>query len=412
MPTPAGTLQLALEESPVFEAANTAAAPYRISTNVAYLPLQTARINPNPTHIDRADEQRGIEGAVPRILDMFEPDGNITIRAYPNLLPYLLEAAGFVGVFTAGGATTMSGDKTVVDAGQSSALNAATIQCRDTTLFPATGTAFINNNTQSFTYTGKTPTSFTGCGNHVATVVNDVILGNIPVGASKWVFSKRSGLTAKTMQLLACYVEAGTFMKGNGYGVSQITLDQDGALSADMMGLVCKRIADPNLTPSYDTQAIPPFRKVDLYMQWLTGSGETDGFSMQLANALERRRTFGTARSYFADRMFQGDARVAATGSIPKFALDPEDMDALLAASYFAALARFQSDKVIAATAYPYTMWVDMPACQIVGGQPDELGNRRRYGATYDWFAAYDEAAGYDIKITLANAVTAINTFV
>jgi hypothetical protein len=407
MATPAGTLQLALEESPVYENAPVVA-PYRVSTNVAYLPLQSARVNANPTHIDRADEQRGIEGAVPRILDMFEPDGNITIRAYPNLLPYLLECAGFIGVRTAGGAAVASPDKTAVAAGGAS-LDSAVINVDDTTLFPATGSIIVN--ALAITYTGKTATSFTGCGSHAALTAGTAVFGNIPVNVSKWVFTKRSALTAKTMQLLACYVESNLFLKGNGYGVSQISLDQDGAMSADLMGLVVKRIADPNLTPTYDTQAIPPFRKVDLFLKWLTGSGESDGFSMALANSLERRRSFGTARSYYADRMFQGDARVAATGSIPKFGLDPDDMDALLAASYFEALARYQSDKVVGATAYPYSMWIEMPACQIVGGQADELGNRRRYGATYDWFAAYDETAGYDVKITLANAVAAINTF-
>jgi hypothetical protein len=53
-----------------------------------------------------------------------------------------------------------------------------------------------------------------------------------------------------------------------------------------------------------------------------------------------------------------------------------------------------------------------MPACQIVGGGPDDLGNHRRYGGSFDWFAAHDETAGYDCRITLSNAVTAIETYV
>jgi hypothetical protein len=52
-----------------------------------------------------------------------------------------------------------------------------------------------------------------------------------------------------------------------------------------------------------------------------------------------------------------------------------------------------------------------MPACQLVGGQPDELANRRRYGANYDWIAALHEGSGYDAKITLVNATTAIKTY-
>lgn len=413
MPTPAGTLQIATEESPVNEFSNTAAAPYRISTNVAYLPIQSARISPAPTHIDRSDEQRGIDGSVPRILDMFEPEGNITVRAYANILPYLLECAGFTGTRTAGSATLASGDYAIAAAG-GSALDNPTINVDSTAGFPASGTLVKNGAGPAITYAslGANGTSFTGVGSHAAISAGDTLNGVIPANVNKWTFVKRGGLTAKTMQLIACYVEANTFLKGNGFGVSQFSLNSEGAVSADLMGLVLKRISDPNLTPSYDTQAIPPFRKVDMALQWLTGSGETDDFSMQITNGLQRRRSFATNRSYYADKLFHDDARVTVTGSIPKYGLDPEDMDALLAASYFRAQARWKSDVNVGATAYPYSMWIDMPACQIVGGGPDELGNKRRYGGSYDWFAGYDETLGYDCKITLANAVTAINTFV
>ena len=52
-----------------------------------------------------------------------------------------------------------------------------------------------------------------------------------------------------------------------------------------------------------------------------------------------------------------------------------------------------------------------MPKCQYTGGQADELANRRRFGGSFDFWAAWDEGLGYDAKITVTNAVTAIESY-
>ena len=343
-------LRINIEETPRYEGAPTAN-PFRISSNNLDLPITSGRITPNPQQMDRSDELRNIEGSPPRIPDAFEPEGGLAVRAYLNAMPYLLQIAGYQGVATAGNG-----------------------------------------------------------------VITDPDAAIIPTGVTRWVFNKRTfaaNAQAKTAQIIAAYTEASTFLKGQGYGISNLTLNAAGEVGADLMGMVCLRVADPVITPSFESLAILPMRRADLQIQsWLAGTGETDDFTVAIANPLVRRKGLGIAtRTYFPDKMFPGDERVVVSGTIPKYALDPEDVDALIASSTFVAKARWQSDKFVGATAKPYSMWIEMPACQLISGQPDELGNRRRYGANYDWVASWDEAAGYDARITILNATAAVETY-
>jgi hypothetical protein len=202
-------------------------------------------------------------------------------------------------------------------------------------------------------------------------------------------------------------------LKGQGFGTRSLTLNGAGEMSADLAGLVFQRTTDPVLTPTYDAGTVPHFRRADIALTWLTGSGESDDFNISITNPLEPRDTFGsTLRSFFPDKMFHGNERVYVQGSIPKYSLDPDDIDALLNASTFAATAKWKSDAAVAATGKKYGMWMEMPACQYVAGTTDELGNRRRYGGSFDWFAAWSEGSAYDCKITLVNAIAAVESFV
>jgi hypothetical protein len=347
MPTTVDLLELRYEESPRYEGAPTTN-PYRISTVARNFPLQSARISPNPTGIDRSDELRSIEGGPPQLLETYEPDGALSIRAYADDLIFLLPLAGWAGVGTAGNG-----------------------------------------------------------------IITDPSSAVIPTGAHRWVFNKRGGLTAKTAQLTAAYSDEGVFVKGQGYGISGLSLNSAGDVAADLMGLVYANIADPNLTATYPSFAIPHFRRGDMSLTWLASSGVTDDFSISISNPLERVRTMGLATpSYFPDQMIYGDDRVRVSGSIPKRTLADADIDALLAFGTFAATVKWTSPKVIGATSYKYQMWFQMPACQIVGGGPDELANRRRFGGNYDWWAAWDETAGYDCRITIVGSVTTVETLV
>lgn len=347
MPTTADLIELRYEESPRHEGA-ASTTPYRVSTVARNFPVQSARISPNPTGIDRSDELRSIEGGPPQLLDTYEPDGAISIRAYADDLIFLLGLAGWVGTYTAG--------------------------------------------------------------NGIITDPSGVI---IPTGAARWVFNKRGGINAQTAQVTTCYVDEAVFARGQGFGISGISLNSAGDVSADLMGLVYANLAaDPNLVASYPSFAIPHFRRGDMSITWLASSGITDDFSMALSNPLNRVRTMSISPpSYFPDKMEHGDEKVKVTGSIPKRTLADADLDALLSLGSFAATVKWQSPKVIGATTYPYSMWAQMPSCQITGGAPDDLANRRRFGGSFDWWAAWDETAGYDCRLTIIGSLVAVSTF-
>lgn len=59
---------------------------------------------------------------------------------------------------------------------------------------------------------------------------------------------------------------------------------------------------------------------------------------------------------------------------------------------------------------YKYSLFIEMPKCQYIGGAADDLANRRRFGGSYDWKAAWDETAGYDVRITVVNTIATIET--
>lgn len=402
-------VQIALEESPVYDGAP-AAAPYRVSTDLLYLPARSARIAPSPLHLDRADELRGVPGAPPRLIDGFEPVGNLSVRAYAKLLTWLLELAGFQGAVTAGGPAVAGPESTTVTG--VNALDSAVVNVASTARFPSSGSFILGG--VAVTYTGKTATSFTGCGAHAATVGGETVFDNVPGGASKWVFSKREAINAQTAQIIINYARQAMKVTGNGYGVSNLTLNAMGEAAADLMGLVCKRAAvDAATVPAYPAMSIPPFRRRELWISDLAGGGRIADWNIAISNPLERIFGLGLAvPTAFPDAMEHGDDQVQVTGSIPKRVLDETDFDAIVNASTFAAKASFSSSATIGATSYPYKLVIDMPACQYVSGQPGEMGNRRRFGMDdVGFFAAYSEASGYDARITVVNDVTAIKTF-
>ena len=408
---------LQLEESPLNETTYLlAATPNRVATEKLYLPVTAAQLSPNPAYKDRADELRSILGAVPKLIESYAPAGSIAENCYVHDLTWLLELAGFAGVYTAGGAAVTGPESTTATG--INALNSAVVNVGSTAGFPGLATTpspvFVMGGVAT-TYTGVTATSFTGCGNHAATVGGEVINDNVPTGASKWVFTKRSGIIARTAQIIANYADEAMQLHGNGYAVSQLALTADGALTATLEGLLLKQLAvDAASVPVYASSAIPPVRRGDLSLTWLTGSAVPGDFSLAIANPLSPVRTLSiTPPSNYPDSMEFGDSQVELTGSIPKRILSATDYDALMAATTFAAKARWKTSKVIGASTFAwYTVVVEMPACQYTGGDADPVANKRRFGASFNFAAAYDEVTGQDVKITLVNDVTALGTSV
>lgn len=339
--------EIAMEESPRYDGA-ASTTPYRISTDKLHLPVRGVRLGPAPSHLSRADELRGIKAEPPRLIETYDPDGSLSVRGYLKDLVWLFELAGWVGTFTAGDG-----------------------------------------------------------------IITDPDAATIPTGASRWVFTKRDAIVAQTAQVKLNFKDENLQLLGQGYAVSSLAIPASGEVSADLMGMVLKRNAvDTTTVPVYSSSAIPPIRRGDLFLTWLASSGRSSDFSLAFSNPLERVRTLSIdPPTSFPDVIEHGDEWPSVTGSIPKRVLAAADIDALLAASTFAAKARWKTPKVIGATAYKYTMWVEMPACQLVEGNPEDLGNKRRVGADFSFVATHDEASGFDAKITIVNDVTAIKTF-
>lgn len=411
MPTTKDLAQLIIEESPRFEGAPSTT-PYRLSTNVLYMPVQEAGLEPGPQFDSRGDEVRSLEGEPPGLIDGHEVSGAINVRMYGNILPFLLQIAGWNGVVTAGGALVADGNETTATG--VNAIDSVTVNVADTSEFPTSGTFLLTTTgpvTTAVTYTGKTATSFTGCGSHPATVGGEAITGQAPTGTQRWIFDKRLGTQAKTAQLTIAYPDEGVFTRGQGMGISTFTMGASGMFTSTLAGMVFGRIADPNLTPTYDSLAIPHFRRGDLSLKWLTGGAEVTDFSMTFPNPLLRYSALGS-QSFFPSTMEHGDEKIIPTGTIPKRVIDAEDIDAVLAGTTFLAKARWRSSKLIGATAYPYSMWVKMPAAQYTGADLPSMRNVRRFPASFPFKAAVDETLGYDCRITIVNAVTAIETYV
>jgi hypothetical protein len=227
-------------------------------------------------------------------------------------------------------------------------------------------------------------------------------------GSFLYTFAKRTGSQAQTAQITAAYGDMGVWLRGQGYGVSQIALNAAGEMTASLLGLVLASIADPALSPVYDSQSIWPARRGNLYLTWLTGGGTVDDFTMQLDNALQQVHSLGLAvPSYFPDVMEYGDTWPRLTGTIPKRRINATDIAALLSGTSFAATAKWRLQTYVADSPSTYGLWIAMPSCQMNALTPDDLAARRRFGASYNWTAFYDEAAGYDFQVSLVCGVSA-----
>lgn len=451
MATTGSCVALQIEQTPRPQGAPTTT-PYQVSTGVRYMPIQSFRLTPAPTLADRSDELRGIEGSPPQLVDGYAPGGDLAVRAYANDMLWLLTLAGYTATVTAGAATpdvwtiTTTGTPTggtftiaVTPAGGVLVTTgpipynatAAQIQAAIATVVPGSIEVLVASGggplptgvavTLSGSASGKSHVLALGTNGltggstplpvftHTTTGANGGSAalpdGGYPTtGSTVWVFTKRAGLNAKSAQVLACYVNEGVFIQGQGYVLSALGGNAAGNITGTLEGLVYLRVNDPNLTPSFDTSAIPHMRNGDMSLSWLSGTAITSDFTWSLANPVERIRSLGSA-SYFPDTMYQGPGRVALNGTIPKRALGATDLDALLSAGSFASIATWHSPKEIATSKYTYSMFLEMPNVQIVGGDADPLTNARRFGASYNWFAAWDEASGYDARFTVVSSL-------
>lgn len=443
--------KLALEETPRYQGAPVVA-PYRVSTIPFYFPLNAGMLALSPAHLDRRDELRGNLSPPPMLIDGYAPSGRISERAYANTMLVLYHLAGLEMTVQAGAGTnevqTLSitgsptgGSFTLTFGAQTTAAipwNATAAQvdaalellstigegnvlCAGGPLpgspititfvgaLAATNVALITD-TSSLTG-GTTPDAAVAETTPGAPgAVLDPDGKGIPTGAFLWTSAKRSGATAKSAQIIEAFTSEGVFLYGEGFGASQVAMDAAGAFSAELMGLYIRNGADPVLTPAYDSLSVYPFRRGDIRIEWGSGSTFIDDFSFQVNNPIERGEDLGI-QSYFPKTLDHTGDVTSCTGNIARRRIIDADWDALAAASTFAAEARWISPSKIGSSGYRYSVWNQIPSCQHTGGDADEMKNARRFGARFDWFAGYDDAAGYDFRISMVNGLSAIETY-
>jgi hypothetical protein len=450
-------IKLIMEESPRYYGAP-AIAPYRKSSVAHYFPVTSANLRPGPSLMDRSDEVRGHLSPTSQLVDTYAPSGAVNLRGYGPYDVVLLHLAGFTMTVQAGDGTnevqtlTITGSPTggtftittPIALGSETTIpipyNATPAQvqkalqrlpgigrdgvvCAGTQL-PAGSVTITFQGRHAATNVGALTTtdSFTG-GTGPASAIVESTPGatgsvltpagtGVATGAYLWTSAKRTGNQAKTAEVTAGYEGNSVWKRQQGVGISQLSIDAMAAMQATLLGLTHEEVgADPGDVPSYLTNAVAPFLSRDLLVSWQSGSGNISDFSMQVSNPIVAVRDYGK-RSAFPGTMRYDQGYVTATGSVSTDALDPDDEDALLTAGTFAASAHWRSESKVASSGHPYEMFVQMPACQIVGGQgAEDLTARRNHGGSYEFMAAYDEAAGYDVRFSVVCALSAIETY-
>ena len=314
-----------------------------LSTKKFYPPLQSFGPKLGAKPLSRDDELRNQDEPLPVVPDAFEPSWEYKGRAYPDSLGWALK-------HICGAPVTTAGDGIIKDPDE------------------------------------------------VA----------IPIGATRHVFAAPfgpAGASPLTTQMIASYLDQSTFFKLKGAACAELSLEspEEGGATISRSGpaLHLARIANPAITPAYEALSIRPFIRGNLTLKWLTGTGTTQDFSLSIANPVEAARSLGIA-SKSPDIMEKAnEGPIVVSGSIPKRQLDSDDIDALINATGFEAVAKWVNDSIIASS-YPYKLFVGMANCQYTGGEPDALANQRRHGASFDWKST--AATTGSTTITLVNA--------
>lgn len=315
-----------------------------LSTKVLYAPVRSAELKPNPKHLSRTDEARGVDEPVQDLAEAYDPTWEEDCRMYPDVLGFELCPLLGMPVTTAGNGVITDPDATPVPA---------------------------------------------GAYRHVWTA---------PYGPS--------GASPLTAERIFAWKDENFFAKAKGCATSQFSIESpaSGGVGIKFGGPAnyATRISDPALTPAYEALTVAPFERAHLTIPtWMGSTAIPSDLTLQCASPVDQDRSMGIA-SRFPDIIEKGDDPIMWTGSIPKRHIATADWDALMNATGFAAKIRWQSTIAIV-SAYKYALWFEGLNLQYNDGAPDALQNRRRHGASFDWKATYAGVAG-STKITLVNS--------
>ena len=211
-----------------------------------------------------------------------------------------------------------------------------------------------------------------------------------------------TGAIPQTSRMVYAYKDQSTFYEARGCATEQLEIDtpDKGGVEIKASGpaLYLNTLADPSLTPSYETLAIRPFVHGNLAITYptLSGStlkdntGTTSGFSVSVRNPIAAVRTLGI-NSLFPDRMERDEGLITITGTITKRNLTAADWEAMRNLDTFSITAKWVSNSYITGSSgAKYGLSLTIPAAQMVSGDIDDLDNKRRHGASFNWIATYN----------------------
>lgn len=244
-------------------------------------------------------------------------------------------------------------------------------------------------------------------------LVTDPDGDDVPAGCTKWVYEFAEE-EPKTVQVTAKDA-GGKFWRMTGAGLTSIAFKfgDDGVLGCDLelMGLFGGEIDDPSLTPSFD--AATPFRQGDMTLEWLSGSAVTKGFDFTLAAGLETDKGFSVVSDYPDTIQFSNDEESlpSIAGSIDKRTVTTADLNALHEGEQFKAIIKLTHRQDIGLTERTSAMWIELPGCQHVSWDPDDIANVRRRESRWGWEARIDESDGTLATITLVNGTSSYENY-
>ncbi len=316
-----------------------------LSTKEIFFPLKGANVTFNPTPLMRDDELRNQSDALAVVPDLFDPSITLTTPCYPDSLGFLLKQL-------MGAPVTTAGDGIITDP--------------------------------------------------------DAIV--IPAGATRHVWTSPggpAGYAPQTAQYFMVYKDQITYFRFKGVACSSLEFqiqDPEIVLVATMPALWAGTNTDPALSAAYESLAVNPFRRKDTTIPlWLSGSDNSfESLSVKIDNPVEKARTMGIA-SKFPDLMDKGDAPIVMSGDVALRHISNPDVAAMLLHTGFASKIKFGNDVNIGATSYKYTFWIEMTNTQYVAGDPDDLQNRRRHGAKFNWKATTSAVGTQAFKVTVVN---------
>jgi hypothetical protein len=308
--------------------------------------------------MERDDELRNYDQPLLEITDTYDPTWELTQRAYPDTIGWHL--ANILGRDSNNGYTTTSGGN---DLG---------------------GTA-LSGSARTHTWTA-------------------------PFGPS--------GALPQTQRLGWAYTDQSTFYTLLGAATEGLEIDtpDKGGVTAKASGpglYLTSGSASTAITstsPSYESPSIRPFVHANLQVSFSgtnapSSPGAASGFTVTINNPVTAIRTLGVA-SQFPDRMEKDDGLLTFSGTISKRNLTKTEWDAMRDLNLFTITATWTGGYISGSSGPKYGLQIVSQA-QLVGGDVDDLDNKRRHGSTFNWKSVYDGSTAS----TVVNLVNATATY-